>query len=44
MALDRIDRRILMLLQQDGRMTNLKLAEAIPLSPTATLATASSST
>ncbi len=26
-----------MLLQQDGRMTNLKLAEAIPLSPTATL-------
>lgn len=26
-----------MLLQQDGRMTNLKLAEAVHLSPTATL-------
>lgn len=37
MALDRIDRRILALLQQDGRMTNLKLAEAVHLSPTATL-------
>jgi Lrp/AsnC family transcriptional regulator, leucine-responsive regulatory protein len=37
MPLDRTDRRILMLLQQDGRMTNLKLAEAVHLSPTATL-------
>jgi len=36
--LDRIDRRILRLLQDDGRITNLKLAEAIGLSPTATLA------
>lgn len=37
MALDRKDRRILALLQQDGRITNLKLAEAVHLSPTATL-------
>ncbi|MET0289764.1 MAG: Lrp/AsnC ligand binding domain-containing protein [Pseudoxanthomonas sp.] len=36
-ALDRTDRRILALLQQDGRITNLKLAEAVHLSPTATL-------
>jgi len=36
--LDKIDRRILRLLQDDGRITNLKLAEAIGLSPTATLA------
>ncbi|MFT3762238.1 MAG: Lrp/AsnC ligand binding domain-containing protein [Pseudoxanthomonas sp.] len=36
-ALDRTDRRILALLQQDGRITNLKLAEAVRLSPTATL-------
>ncbi|MHC9083603.1 Lrp/AsnC ligand binding domain-containing protein [Luteimonas sp. RIT-PG2_3] len=36
-ALDRTDRRILSLLQQDGRITNLKLAEAVHLSPTATL-------
>ncbi|SKC77305.1 Lrp/AsnC ligand binding domain-containing protein [Pseudoxanthomonas indica] len=36
-ALDRTDRRILGLLQQDGRMTNLALAEAVHLSPTATL-------
>ncbi|HEY0199017.1 MAG TPA: Lrp/AsnC ligand binding domain-containing protein [Rhodanobacter sp.] len=36
-ALDRIDRKILALLQQDGRVTNLKLAEQVHLSPTATL-------
>lgn len=36
-ALDRTDRRILALLQRDGRITNLKLAEAVHLSPTATL-------
>jgi Lrp/AsnC family leucine-responsive transcriptional regulator len=37
MQLDRTDRRILALLQQDGRMTNAKLAEAVHMSPTATL-------
>lgn len=37
MPIDRTDRRILRLLQQDGRMTNLKLAEEVHLSPTATL-------
>ena len=36
--LDRIDLRILDLLQQDGRISNLKLAEAVALSPTAVLA------
>lgn len=36
-ALDRADRRILALLQQDGRITNVKLAEAVHLSATATL-------
>ncbi len=36
-ALDRTDRRILALLQRDGRITNLKLAESVHLSPTATL-------
>ncbi|MBA4193555.1 MAG: Lrp/AsnC ligand binding domain-containing protein [Hydrogenophaga sp.] len=36
--LDRIDLRILNLLQTDGRISNLKLAEAIGLSPTAVLA------
>jgi Lrp/AsnC family leucine-responsive transcriptional regulator len=36
--LDRIDRRILQQLQDDGRMSNLKLAEAVALSPTAVLA------
>jgi len=36
--LDRIDRRILQTLQDDGRMANLKLAEAVALSPTAVLA------
>lgn len=37
-TLDRIDLRILALLQDDGRLSNLKLAEAVGLSPTATLA------
>ena len=36
--LDRIDLRILDVLQQDGRLSNLKLAEAVALSPTAVLA------
>ena len=36
--LDRIDLRLLKILQQDGRITNLKLAEAVALSPTAVLA------
>jgi Lrp/AsnC family transcriptional regulator, leucine-responsive regulatory protein len=36
--LDRIDRRILRQLQDDGRISNLKLAEAVSLSPTAVLA------
>ncbi|CAN7606035.1 Lrp/AsnC ligand binding domain-containing protein [Acidovorax sp. Root217] len=36
--LDRIDRRILSILQDDGRIANLKLAEAVALSPTAVLA------
>ncbi|RYY91391.1 MAG: winged helix-turn-helix transcriptional regulator [Comamonadaceae bacterium] len=36
--LDRIDLKILNLLQQDGRISNLKLAEAVALSPTAVLA------
>src|SRR3569832_2362548 len=36
--LDRIDRRILKHLQDDGRISNLKLAEAVALSPTAVLA------
>ncbi|MBA3592464.1 MAG: Lrp/AsnC ligand binding domain-containing protein [Pseudomonadota bacterium] len=36
--IDRIDLKILGLLQQDGRMANLKLAEAVALSPTAVLA------
>ncbi len=35
---DRIDLKILKLLQVDGRLTNLKLAEAVALSPTAVLA------
>jgi Lrp/AsnC family transcriptional regulator, leucine-responsive regulatory protein len=35
--LDTIDRRILHELQADGRLTNLKLAEAVHLSPTAVL-------
>ena len=36
--LDRIDRRILQTLQDDGRISNLKLAEEVALSPTAVLA------
>lgn len=36
--IDRIDRRILAALQQDGRISNLKLAETVALSPTAVLA------
>ena len=36
--IDRIDRRILQVLQGDGRISNLKLAEAVSLSPTAVLA------
>jgi Lrp/AsnC family transcriptional regulator, leucine-responsive regulatory protein len=35
-GLDRIDRRILSALQRDGRITNLDLADAVGLSPTAT--------
>ena len=36
--LDRIDRKILKILQEDGRIANLKLAESVALSPTAVLA------
>ena len=36
--LDRIDRRILALLQADGRITNQKLSERVALSPSACLA------
>jgi Lrp/AsnC family leucine-responsive transcriptional regulator len=36
--LDRIDLKILACLQEDGRISNLKLAEAVTLSPTAVLA------
>ena len=36
--LDRIDLQILQALQQDGRLSNLKLAESVGLSPTAVLA------
>ncbi len=36
--LDRLDLRILSALQADGRMPNVKLAEAVGLSPTAALA------
>lgn len=36
--LDRIDLKILHALQQDGRISNLKLAEIVTLSPTAVLA------
>ena len=35
--IDRIDRRILDVLQRDGRISNLKLAEEVHLSPTAVL-------
>jgi hypothetical protein len=34
--LDRIDLRILQALQSDGRLSNLKLAEMVSLSPTET--------
>ncbi|MCI4440907.1 MAG: Lrp/AsnC ligand binding domain-containing protein, partial [Tibeticola sp.] len=37
-SIDRIDRRILQALQADGRLSNLKLAEQVGLSPTAVLA------
>lgn len=36
-TIDRIDSRILEVLQQDGRISNLKLAETVMLSPTAVL-------
>ena len=36
--LDRIDRKILSILQEDGRIANLQLAEAVALAPTAVLA------
>src|SRR5436190_12785039 len=36
--IDRIDRKILSVLQADGRISNLKLAETVALSPTAVLA------
>ncbi len=36
--LDRIDLKLLKLLQADGRITNLRLAETVALSPTAVLA------
>lgn len=36
-GLDRIDRRILSLLQEDGRIANLRLAQLVHLSPTAVL-------
>ena len=36
--LDRIDLKILTCLQEDGRVSNLKLAETVALSPTAVLA------
>jgi Lrp/AsnC family leucine-responsive transcriptional regulator len=38
LGLDRLDIRILAALQEDGRMANLKLADAVGLSPTAVLA------
>ncbi|MCA0177527.1 MAG: Lrp/AsnC ligand binding domain-containing protein [Proteobacteria bacterium] len=37
LGLDAIDARILRALQRDGRISNLKLAEAVHLSPTAVL-------
>ncbi len=37
LPIDRIDRRILSLLQRNGRLTNVKLAESVHLSPTAVL-------
>ncbi|MFW1753689.1 Lrp/AsnC ligand binding domain-containing protein [Acinetobacter wanghuae] len=38
LSLDRIDIRILELLQTDGKISNIKLAEMVNLSPTAALA------
>lgn len=38
LELDRIDLKILQVLQADGRVSNLKLAETVALSPTAVLA------
>ena len=38
LGIDRIDQRILSALQADGRLSNLRLAEAVALSPTAVLA------
>jgi Lrp/AsnC family leucine-responsive transcriptional regulator len=38
MDIDRLDLRILDMLQRDGRISNLKLAEAVSLSPSAVLA------
>ncbi|MDQ9008256.1 Lrp/AsnC ligand binding domain-containing protein [Acinetobacter gerneri] len=38
LTLDRINIRILDILQNDGRISNIKLAEAVNLSPTAALA------
>jgi Lrp/AsnC family leucine-responsive transcriptional regulator len=38
LGVDRTDRRILDVLQRDGRTSNLKLAELVGLSPTAVLA------
>lgn len=35
-SLDRIDKKILRAVQEDGRLTNLQLAEKVNLSPTAT--------
>ena len=37
-SIDRIDLKILSVLQADGRLSNLRLAEAVALSPTAVLA------
>ena len=36
-GIDRIDRRLLNLLQEDGRIANLRLAQLVNLSPTAVL-------
>ncbi|MDN5650572.1 MAG: winged helix-turn-helix transcriptional regulator, partial [Acinetobacter sp.] len=38
LSLDRIDIRILDILQKDGKISNIKLAEKVNLSPTAALA------
>lgn len=38
LTLDRIDIKILDILQKDGKISNIKLAEAVNLSPTAALA------